>query len=84
MGKSVSKESDVSSTGVVTSNFIVDEQGSTSVPLDIKILFYLVALCVLLMTLLKIRNAYRKQIKKDLSRSIYLRAPGADPSGGGN
>lgn len=75
MGKSVSKESDVSSTGVVTSNFIVDEQGGITVPLDIKIPFYVLVLCVLFLAILKVRSAYRRQMKRDLSRSIYLRTP---------
>lgn len=73
MGKSISKESDVSSTGVVTSNFIVDEQGISSVPLDIKILMYLATMCILLSTALKIRQAYRRGLKRDISRSVYLR-----------
>lgn len=75
MGKSISKESDVTSTGVVTSNFIVDEQGISSVPLDIKILMYLATACILLITALKVRKAYRRGLKREISRSVYLRPP---------
>lgn len=78
MGKSVSKESDVSSSGVVNSNVVVDEQGATSIPLDLRILFYAIGACILLVTALKIRNSYRRSLKRDLNRSIYLRAPQPD------
>lgn len=75
MGKSNSKQSDVTSTGVVTSNVIVDEQGMTSVPLDIKILLYLATACIFFITALKVRKAYRRGLKRDISRSVYLRPP---------
>lgn len=75
MGKTVSKESDVTSSGVVTSNFIVDEQRLSGVPLDVKILMYITTCCIVIITVVKLRKAYRRGLKRNISRSMYLRPP---------
>lgn len=72
MGKTVSKQADVTDTGVVNSNFIVNEKEIT-LPLDLHIAFYVVVVCIVLLTYLKARKAYRRDMKRDLGRSMVLR-----------
>lgn len=77
MGKTNSKHSEVTDTGVVNSNFIVEED-SIKVPSDIRVLLYIITFGLLLLLVLKIQKAYRRGIKKNLSRSMVLRSQAGD------
>lgn len=77
MGKTNSKHSEVTDTGVVNSNFIVEEQ-SAAIPTDIRVLFYFIAAAIGALVLLKLHQIYRKGLKKNLSRSMVLRTQVGD------
>lgn len=71
MGKSVSKQADVTDTGVVNSNFIVTEE-AVKIPLDLHIIMYIIAIAVVLMVFLQARRSYRRGLKKALGKSRML------------
>lgn len=71
MGKTNSKHSEVTDTGVVNSNFIVEE--GDSVPLDLRILAYVAVIIMLVMLGLKLRQAVRRGMKRDLTRSMLFK-----------
>lgn len=78
MGKSSSKHAELTDTGVVNSNFIV-EQESVAVPTDVRVVLYVLVVAILVLLLMKIHKAYRKGMRKDFSRSMILRTQPADP-----
>ncbi len=69
MGKSVSKQAEVSENGAVNNSFVVNET-----PLDEKVLMYLIAVFLLVLVLLKLRQSFRRQLKRDIARSRMLKA----------
>lgn len=77
MGKTNSKHSEVTDTGVVNSNFIVEEN-EVQVPLDIKILAYVAVGAIITILGLKLRKALRRSMKRNLTRSMMLRSQAAD------
>lgn len=77
MGTTNSKKAEVTDTGVVNSNFIVEEQ-SIKLPDDVRVLFYVITAALLAMLALKIKKAYRRKLKKNLTRSIVLRTQAAE------
>lgn len=77
MGKTNSKHSELTDNGVVNSNFIV-EQESIQVPTDVRVLLYIVVAVVVILLLLKLHKAYRRGLRKDLSRSMVLRTQAVD------
>lgn len=68
MGTSSSKHAEVTDTGVVNSNFIV-EQEAIAVPEDIRILLYILVAVAVLLAVLKLHKAYRRVIKKEVTRN---------------
>lgn len=78
MGKTNSKHAEITDSGVVNSNFIV-EQEAIQAPLDIRILLYILTGAVVLLLVLKLKQMYRRTLKKDLSRNMYLRTAPRDP-----
>lgn len=62
MGKAASK-ADLSDTSVVTSYFPVEKQVQSTRPVEINALIFIIAMCVLQMAFLKMRNAFRNSHK---------------------
>jgi len=73
MGKSQSKQVDVTDTGVVNNNFKVEEE-SVSVPSDIRVVLYVIAVALVILVGIKIQKAYRRGLKKNFSRSMVIRS----------
>ncbi len=73
MGKSQSKQLDVTDTGVVNNNFKVEEE-SVSVPSDIRVVLYVIAVALVILVGIKIQKAYRRGLKKNFSRSMVIRS----------
>ena len=53
MGKSQSKQVDVTDTGVVNNNFKVEEE-SVSVPSDIRVVLYVIAVTLIILVIIRI------------------------------
>lgn len=83
MGKSSSKHAELTDTGVVNSNFIV-EQESVAIPTDVRVVLYVLTVAILILLLIKMHKAYRKGMRKDFSRTMVLRTHPALGSAGDN
>lgn len=77
MGTKNSKHGEVTDTGVVNSNFIVEEQ-SIEVPKDIRVVLYFIAVFLAILVFLSLRSAYRRKLKKNIHRSMVLRTQAGD------
>lgn len=77
MGTTNTKHAEVTDTGVVNSNFIVEEQ-AIAVPKDIRVVLYFIAVSLAVVVLLKLRSAYRKKLKKSFHRSMVIRTQAGD------
>lgn len=71
MGWSQWKEETVDDNGVVNNNFVVDNH-NVNIPLDIKVLFYVLVAAVLARLLMDIYNTKRRSMKHGIKRTISM------------
>nr|CAI5857678.1 unnamed protein product [Callosobruchus analis] len=64
-------------TGAVNNNFVVEDP-EIHLPVDVRVLLYGIAAGLFMLVALKIGKAYRRGLKRDISRSMVLRSQAGD------
>lgn len=78
MGQTKSTSQEVVDTGVVNSNFIV-QQKEYNVSMDVKIMLSIITIALLILLALEICKNYGKQVKKRIQRNLVIQPMAAQP-----